>query len=212
MASGVANLPGIMFFSRGAFTTGGLTALVSIFAVAFTGVGVVNVLPDDILCRDDLQRLYDFLADLRHGIPTLSADQILALQTMLHLLRGDSFRDGVQGVGVLLVPLVAGHISNFRFLFFRGGEHLGFVEQEAKLIHERFVRLLGECVKPLVSGKAQSFRQQFYLTFQTGNTLVLRCQSSVLFLIFRPGNGDHFPVACLEIIRTFHVLIIPYFS
>ena len=50
------------------------------------------------------------------------------------------------------------------------------------------------------------------LTFQTGKTLVLRCQSSVLFLIFRPGNGHHFRVTCLEIIRTFHVLIIPYFS
>ena len=32
------------------------------------------------------------------------------------------------------------------------------------------------------------------------------------FLIFRPGNGHHFRVACLEIFRIFHVLIIPYFS
>ena len=111
---------------------------------------------------------------------------------------------------MLLVPLVACPIGGFRFLFFRSGEHLGFVEQEAQLLHERFVRLLGGRAKPLVPGNAQGFRQQLYLTFQMGNALVLRCQSSVLFLIFRPGNGHHFRVACLEIIRTFHVLIIPY--
>ena len=120
----------------GCFHNRRLAALVSIFAAAFTGVGVVNILPDDILGRDDFQRFYDFLANLRHGISALRADQILTLQTMLHLLGGDSFRDGVQGVGMLLVPLVACHIGSFRLLCFRGGEHLGFVEQEAHLLHD----------------------------------------------------------------------------
>ena len=113
-----------------------LTALVSIFATSFTGVGVVNILPDDILGRDDFQRLYDFLADLRHGIAALRSDQCLTLQTMLHLLGRDPLGDVVQGVGVLLVPLVTCHISGFQFLFFRGGDHLSFVEQEAKLLHD----------------------------------------------------------------------------
>ena len=181
----------------GCFHNRSLTTRVSIFSAAFTGVGVVNILPDDILGRDDLQRLYDFLANLRHGIAALRTDQSLILQTMLHLLGGDSLRDGIQCVGMLLVPLVACYIGNFRLLFFRSGEHLGFVEQKTQLLHARFVRLFRGRAKPLVPGKAQRFRQQLYLAFQTRNTLVLKCQSSVLFLIFRPGNGHHFRVACL---------------
>ena len=192
----------------GCFHNGSFAALVSIFAAAFTGVGVVNILPDDILGRDDFQRLYDFLANLRHGIPTLRADQILTLQTMLHLLGGNSFRDGVQGVGMLLVPLMAGHIGSFRLLFFRGGEYLGFVKQEAHLLHDRFVRFLGGRAKPLMPGKAQGFHENRNLLLQFGNAPTL----SLELLIFRPGNGHHFRVACLEIIRTFHVFIIPYFS
>ena len=88
MASGVAKLPGINnVLLPGRFHNGRLDILpVAVWA----GVGVVNILPDDILGRDDFQRLYDFLAKLRHGIPALRADQLLTLQTMLHLLRGDS--------------------------------------------------------------------------------------------------------------------------
>ena len=199
----MAKLPGINnVLLPGRFHNGRLDILpVAVWA----GVGVVNILPDDILGRDDFQRLYDFLANLRHGIPTLRAYQLLTLQTMLHLLRGHSFRDGIQSVGMLLVPLVAGHIGGFRILFFRGGEHLGFVEQEAQLLHERFVRLLGGCAKPLVPGKAQCLHENRNLLLQFGDALLL-C------FIFRPGNGHHFRVACLEIIRTFHVFIIPYFS
>ena len=77
---------------------------------------------------------------------------------MLHLFRGDPFRDGVQRIGVLLVPLVAGHIGFFRFLCFRGGEHLGLVEQEAHLLHDRLVGLLRRRAKLLVPGQPQSFR------------------------------------------------------
>lgn len=51
---------------------------------------------------------------------------------------------------MLLVPLVACYIGNFRLLFFRSGEHLGFVEQEAQLLHARFVRLFRGRAKPLV--------------------------------------------------------------
>ena len=120
----------------GCFHNRRLAALVSIFAAAFAGVGVVNILPDDILGRDNLQCLDHFLANLGHSIPALRADQIFPLQTMLHLLGGDSFRDGVQGVGMLLVPLAACPIGSFRLLCFRGREHLGFVEQEAKLLHD----------------------------------------------------------------------------
>ena len=87
-ASGVAKLPGINnVLLPGRFHNGRLDILpVAVWA----GVGVVNILPDDILGRDDFQRLYDFLADLGHSVPTLRANQLLTLQTMLHLLRGDS--------------------------------------------------------------------------------------------------------------------------
>ena len=152
-----------------------------------------------------------FFRSMTKGLIPLSARLLLSssLPSLLHLLRGDSFRDGTQSVGVLLV---ACHIGGFRFLCFRGGEYLSFFEQKAKLLHDRRVGLLGGCAEPLVPGKAQGFRQQRYLTFQTRNTLVLRCQSSVLFLIFCPENGHHFWVVCLKIIRTFHVLSILYFS
>ena len=94
------------------------------------GVGVVNILPDDILGRDDLQRLYDFLANLRHGIPELRTDQVLTLQTMLRLFRGDSFRDGIQCVGMLLMPLVGSHNSDRIVLRLFPDIHLRLVKQE----------------------------------------------------------------------------------
>ena len=120
----------------GCFHNRRLAALVSIFAAAFAGIGVVNILPNDILGRDNLQCLDHFLPDLGHSISALRADQLLTLQTVFHLFGGDSLRDGVQCVGMLLAPLVAGHIGGFRILFFRGGEYLGFVEQEAHLLHD----------------------------------------------------------------------------
>ena len=61
-------------------------------------------------------------------------------------------------------------------------------------------------------GKAQRLHEDRNLLLQFGNALVLSRQFGILLFIFRPGNSDRFRVACLEIIRTFHVLIIPYFS
>ena len=83
---------------------------------------------------------------------------------------------------MLLVPLVACHIGGFRILFFRGGEHLGFVEKKAQLLQKRFVGLLGGCAKPLVPGKAQCLHENRNLLFQFGNAPTL----SLELLIFRP--------------------------
>ena len=51
-----------------------------------------------------------------------------------------------------------------------------------------------------------------YLVLQMGKTLIQGQKLLLLtlkFLVFRAGNGDHFGVACLEIIRLIHGSIIP---
>ena len=63
-----------------------------------------------------------------------------------------------------------------------------------------------------VVGKAQSFHESLDLLFHLGKTLVQGQKLLLLtlkFLVFRAGNGDHFGVACLEVIRLIHGSIIP---
>ena len=177
------------------------------FATAFAGVGVVNILPDDILRGDDLQCPDNFFANLRHGISTLRAHQSLALQTMLHLLGGDPFRNGIQGIFVLLVPLVRCNNNCGVLLRFGLSKDFRFVKQEAQLLHESIFTLFGRCAELLMPGKTQGFHEHIHTTFQLRDFLSL----SLKFLIFRPGNRHRIRVPCLQIIFLFHELILPYF-
>ena len=126
---------------------------------------------------------------------------------MFHLLCGDALRDVVQGVFVLLMPLMGGYNNGF-FLFcayFR--KYLSLIEQKAQLLHEGFLALFGGRAELLVPGKAQCFHEHIHAAFKLRDTLAL----SLKFLVFRPGYGDCFRVACSQILFLVHDMIIPYF-
>ena len=182
-------------------------AFVGVFAAFLAGIGVVDVLMDNGLGRDDLQGANDFFTNLGHGIAALGAYQILTLKTMLHLLNRNTFRNIVQGILVLLVPLVGGYNGDVLILRLCFSKNLRLVEQKAQLLHEGIFRLLRGCAKLLMPGKTQSLHEQIYTAFKLRDFLSL----SLKFLVFRAGNGDHFGVTCLVRFCLIHVNIIAYF-
>ena len=105
---------------------------------------------------------------------------------------------------MLLVPFVAATTVHSQILL---REYLGFIEQKTQLFHEGIFAFLGGCTELLMPGKTQSFHERIYTAFKLRDTLAL----SLEFFIFRAGNGDHFCVAYLVIIRLFYINIIAYF-
>ena len=59
-----------------------------VLIAGLAGVGVVDILPDNCLSRNDLQCPDDFLADFSHSIAALRTYQILTLQAVFYLLSG----------------------------------------------------------------------------------------------------------------------------
>ena len=153
------------------------------------GIAVIDMLLDNGLGRNDFKLVDHLGADLGHDVAALGAYQILALQTVLDPFSGHFFRNGIQGVLVLPVPLVGSHDGGI-LLILDGGEHLCLVEQEAQLLHEGILTLLRGCAELLVPGQAQCFHKQIHTAFELRNTLAL----SLKLLVFRTGNGDHFRV------------------
>ena len=143
-----------------------------------------------------MRQLADFAAFRAH--------QILTLQTVLHHFFGCALGDVFKSILVLL----AGGFGSRLFLGFLLCTGFRFVEQETQLLHSAFGNLLRGCSELLMPGKAQRLHENRNLLLQFGDAPAL----SLELLIFRPGNGDYFRVTCLEIFRTFHALIIPYFS
>ena len=175
------------------------------------GVGIVDVLLHNDLGRLDFQLVDDLFADFGHGIAAFRAYQILALQTVLHHLSRGALGDVLQRETGLFALLTGGRRSGLLLRFLLRTD-LRLVEQEAQLLHGILGNLLGGRAELLMPGKAQRLHEDRNLLLQFGDALVLSRQFGILLFIFRPGNSDRFRVACLEIIRTFHVLIIPYFS
>ena len=193
----------------GRFYNRSFTAFVGVFAAVLTGVGiVVDILMNNGLGRNDLQGPDNFLANLSHSFTALGANEVLTLQTVFCLLGGNTLRNVVQGIFMLLVPLVGCHDSGIFFCFLVSSrEHLGFIEQETQLFSEGVFALLGGRTELLVLGKAQCFHEQIHTTFKLRDFLSL----SLEFLVFRAGNGDHFPVTYLVQFCLIHVNIIAYF-
>ena len=190
----------------GCFCNRGLTAFICVFTAVLTGVGVVDIFPDNSLGRNNLQSPDHFLTYFGHSISALRTNKILTLQAMLHLLNRNPLRNGVQGIFVLLVPFMSRYHSNGFFCLFSCRKHLCFVEQEAQLLFEGVLGLLRRCTKLLVPGQAQCFHEQIQTAFKLRDLPSL----SLKFLVFRAGNGDHFSVACFGNFCLIHMNIITY--
>ncbi len=90
-----------------------------IFLLAFpAGIGVVPVLHNHCLGRDQLQTPAYFLANFGHGTPAFRADQFLLRKTVFHHLHRYVFRQLVQRIFMLLVPLM-GSNDHTAVIFFR---------------------------------------------------------------------------------------------
>ena len=178
------------------------------FVAVLAGVAVIDMLLHDDLSRNDPELVDHLGADLVHGITTLRAHQILAIQAVLNPFSGQILRrNGVQSLFVLLVPLVSRYNGDIlRFFLFCCGEHLCLLEQEAQLFHEGFFTLFGRCTKLFVTSKTQRFHENIRTAFKLRDFLSLNLK----FLVFRAGNGDHFCVAYLVIICLLHINIIAY--
>ena len=111
----------------GCFCNSGLTAFICVFTTVLTGVGIVDIFPDNSLGRNNLQCPDHFLAYFGHGISALRTNKILTLQTMLHLLNGNPLRNGVQGIFMLLVPFMSRYNSKGFFCLFQ--------QQRTTLLH-----------------------------------------------------------------------------
>ena len=76
MASGVAKLPEMIFFSFGALTTGVFRA----FPIAsLTGVSKVMMFFHNYFGRNDFEGFDNFLTNFSHGVPAFRTHQILPL-------------------------------------------------------------------------------------------------------------------------------------
>ena len=194
-------------FLPGSLCNGRFAAFVGIFAAVPAGVGIVDILADNGLGRDDLQSADHFLTDLGHGLTALGAYQFLTLQAVLRLFNGDPLRNGVQRIFVFLVPPVSRYSGNILRFFFPGGRiNLCFIKQETQLLCESVFTLLGGCAEPLVPGQTQGFHEHLHMTFKLRDFLSL----SLELFIFRAGNGDCSGAVCINNFCLFHVNIIPH--
>ena len=138
----------------GSLDNGRFTAFVSGFTTAAAGIAVIDMLLHDGLGGNDLELVDHLSTDLGQGIATLGTHQILTLQTMLDPLGGQIVRNGVQGVLVLLVPLVGRHLGDILLSSLELSKDLGLIEQKTQLLHEGVLTLFRGCAELLMLRKA----------------------------------------------------------